>query len=296
MQAQCGNFCRTAGVNTLWLCVAPAVSRCICFERKRWFQCHHNMVIGKDCDLRYTHSKSFVDLLLRCSTSRNKNDLHQQKWHFLPLATVAAPYVPLWNVSCPTSQLGDSHFTTPPDQLWKGPDFLFRGFIPLKKWRTYYIFFKQSCWSFLHPQSMGKNWRKKYIYIYRQYYSFSLMLGFVSRVDFISSRLEFCSSAFSGKFAGERRLINTKNAFRKAGWQSDDVFVPWCSAGWKTYRTVESRQWKVIRLMFWDPVFSQKKLQVVTTLKFSKNTSVWPGTPKNQFQMDGNGNFQPFPM
>lgn len=166
MQAQCGNFCRTAGVNTLWLCVAPAVSRCICFERKRWFQCHHNMVIGKDCDLRYTHSKSFVDLLLRCSTSRNKNDLHQQKWHFLPLATVAAPYVPLWNVSCPTSQLGDSHFTTPPDQLWKGPDFLFRGFIPLKKWRTYYIFFKQSCWSFLHPQSKGKNWRKKkYIYI-----------------------------------------------------------------------------------------------------------------------------------
>lgn len=296
MQAQCGNFCRTAGVNTLWLCVAPAVSRCICFERKRWFQCHHNMVIGKDCDLRYTHSKSFVDLLLRCSTSRNKNDLHQQKWHFLPLATVAAPYVPLWNVSCPTSQLGDSHFTTPPDQLWKGPDFLFRGFIPLKKWRTYYIFFKQSCWSFLHPQSKGKNWRKKkYIYIDNIIVLVWCWDLFPELTSFLPG-WSFVLQLFPANLPVKDGWSTKKNAFRKAGWQSDDVFVPWCSAGWKTYRTVESRQWKVIRLMFWDPVFSQKKLQVVTTLKFSKNTSVWPGTPKNQFQMDGNGNFQPFPM
>ena len=128
-----------------------------------------------------------------------------------------------------------------------------------KKWRTYYIF---SLNKVVDPSFLPKVRVKiEETYIYILIDNIIVLVWCWDLFPELTSFLpgwSFVLQLFPANLPVKDGWSTRKNAFRKAGWQSDDVFVPWCSAGWKTYRTVESRQWKVIRLMFWDPVFSQK--------------------------------------
>lgn len=161
----------------------------------------------------YTHSKSFVDLLAVPHPETKWS--HQTKLHFLPLASCSRR-CETFHVQLLISQ---RRLTGPGPKCWYPPE---------------------ECLNKVDPSFPQK------VKIEETYIDNILIVWCWDLFPELTSYLpgwSFVLQAFSGKFAGERRLMNQK--IKRVDNQMR--FLSLDAATWKTSRTVESKQWKVIR-------------------------------------------------